>query len=91
MALHIKTDGTHTEVKPLDGRYFSLDELQAFVGGWIEIVGLPDGRALVCNEEGKLKGLPYNSEATGLWQRFYGLTDVMVGDILIAEDNELER
>lgn len=38
----------------------NLDGLQTAVGGMIEIVDLDDKTCLVCNEEGKLLGLPGN-------------------------------
>lgn len=38
MAYLIKTDGTVTEVHPANGTNFSLEELQKFVGGHIELV-----------------------------------------------------
>jgi len=38
----------------------TLDALQAEVGGYIEVVRLGDNTALVCNEEGKIMGLPAN-------------------------------
>lgn len=39
----------------------TLDALQELVGGYIEsIYPFEDEVALVCNEEGKLRGLPYN-------------------------------
>ena len=37
-----------------------LDSLQRAVGGYIEIVNLGDRCLLVCNEEGKLRGLEGN-------------------------------
>lgn len=38
----------------------TLKSLQAAVGGCIEAVGLDYGAVLICNEEGKLMGLPAN-------------------------------
>lgn len=38
----------------------TLKSLQAAVGGYIEAVGLDCGATLICNEEGKLMGLPAN-------------------------------
>ena len=38
----------------------TLEAMQEFVGGYIEAVTLPDGKVIICNEEGKLLGLPYN-------------------------------
>jgi hypothetical protein len=40
----------------------SLEGLQAFVGGWIEIVHLGGRTVAVINEEGLLDGLPWNVE-----------------------------
>ncbi len=34
--------------------------LQQEVGGYIEVITLPYGAAIICNEEGRLRGLPYN-------------------------------
>lgn len=37
-----------------------LEPMQSLVGGYIENVTLEEGVGLICNEEGKLKGLPAN-------------------------------
>lgn len=37
-----------------------LKVFQNFVGGYIEAFCQPDGIIIICNEEGKLKGLPIN-------------------------------
>lgn len=83
-SFHVKTDTTVTEVHPLNGRDFSLDELNGFVGGHIELVTLRDCY-IVCNEEGKLEDLPVNIKATHFWR---GLLpecgDFLVGDVLIC-------
>jgi len=42
----------------------TLKEAQAFVGGYVEGISMPNGDYLIINEEGKLKGLPFNEEAT---------------------------
>ena len=44
----------------------TLEEAQAFVGGYIEIVTTRKGEQIVINEEGKLQGLPWNDLATDL-------------------------
>jgi len=38
-----------------------LKALQDYVGGYIETVGLKNGLILICNEEGKIKNLPYRA------------------------------
>jgi hypothetical protein len=38
----------------------SLENLQKTVGGYIETVALDNGVVLICNEEGRLRDMPYN-------------------------------
>ena len=38
----------------------SLENLQKTVGGYIETVTLDNGVVLICNEEGKIRDMPYN-------------------------------
>ncbi|QLD11026.1 DUF3846 domain-containing protein [Microbacterium oleivorans] len=48
--------------------YVHLEDYQSAVDGWIEAVDLPDfGCTLFVNEDGLLRGLPYNRRATYLW------------------------
>ena len=37
----------------------TLEALQDLVGGYVEVVTVGDNVAVVCNEEGRLDGLPY--------------------------------
>lgn len=83
MAQIIKTTGEIIETEPSNGTDFSLTELQAVVGGFIEVVYLPDGRLMVVNEEGKLNGLPINEKASELYP------DLIVGDVLVCEYYEI--
>jgi len=85
MATLIKADGTEKEVTPKSGNTFSLDELQTFVDGYIEMCTSTDNRWMVVNEEGKLKGLPVNEKATQLYGR-----DTLVGDILVCDKSQLD-
>ena len=43
-----------------------LKELQELVGGYIETVTLFADLTIICNEEGRLHGLPYNCEVCGV-------------------------
>lgn len=59
-----KTDGRVILVKPKNLKEFELHELQAAVGGYIEIVRPLNLRTkLYFNEEGLLKNLPINPHA----------------------------
>jgi hypothetical protein len=77
-----KASGEIVDVRPAKGRFFSLQELQGFVGGYIQIVPTPGGRVLVCDEEGKFKGYPVNVAAT---QKYRPGDDQIVGDVLICD------
>lgn len=101
MAILYKTDSTIENVTPKNGKTFSYEELQGFVGEgddkMIEIVPLPSGKMLVVNEEGKLIGLKTNLRATDLWKAEYPIEDyphnndeLIVGNALLAESNEIE-
>ena len=89
MGILIKANGDVSEVYPAEKKGFSLKELQGFVGGYIEIVSVGQ-KYLVLNEEGKLNGLEINLKATEIFQKHYGQTDVIVGDILLADANEVK-
>ena len=84
----IKTDGTSIEVSPNNGTDYTLDELQKFVGGLIEVVAAKErGYILIINEEGKIEGLPINWSATDLAD--ISLWDCIVGDALYCKDDEV--
>lgn len=43
----------------------TLESLQKTVGGYIEVVTLCTDLAIICDEEGRLKGLPRNCQICG--------------------------
>jgi len=43
----------------------TLKNLQRTVGGYIETVTLADNLVLICNEEGRIRKLPYNCNIMG--------------------------
>lgn len=59
----------------------TLEFLQWYVEGYIEAFTLESGMVVVCNEEGKLEGLPYNCTIAG---------EEFVGKILIVGQKEDE-
>jgi hypothetical protein len=88
---HIPAGGDNViPVTPKDGKWFSLEELQGYVGGNVELAVLRDGRDLWLNEEGKLIGLEFNPLATMLWQDTFGSSDVIVGDVIITNRKDTE-
>lgn len=64
-----------------------LKSAQQAVGGYIERVSLPNGNFLLVDEEGLLKQLPINVEATNYALRAgYRATAPLVGNVLALED-----
>lgn len=51
-------------VMPANGTDFKLREVQKMIGGYVEVVYLRDGRIMLVDEEGLLKGLPLNRAAS---------------------------
>lgn len=44
----------------------TLKALQQEVGGYIEVITLPYGAAIICNEEDRILGLPDNGRVCGV-------------------------
>lgn len=64
----IRPDGKVTDVMPMNGADFKLEELYKLVEcDCIEIVSLYDGRIMVIDESGHPNGLPRNELATQLY------------------------
>lgn len=53
----------------------SLENLQRYVGGHVETVTFAADMCVICDEEGRLKGKPYNCTVCGV---------DFVGDILLV-------
>ena len=76
----------------------TLESAQEFVGGYVEGITFPNGDYLIINEEGKLKGLPLNPEATALWRATFdndnyitGRKDFVVGPAILIKAKALKR
>ena len=54
----------------------TLESLQFEVDGWIEAVTFSEDACVICNEEGRIQGLPFNLELMGIL--FFG-TILIVG------------
>ena len=88
-AVIIRTDETREVVEFTNKT--SYDVISTAVGGRIECVNIFDKTAdLWLNEEGKIEGLPQNPIGTSIWADNYGLTDVIVGDIIITGGTDEE-
>ncbi|MDR0691489.1 MAG: DUF3846 domain-containing protein [Prevotellaceae bacterium] len=76
-------NGTQKTVAPKNKKNFSLQELQSFVGGYIEMVFISDSLVMVVNEEGKFEELPINVRATEIIRQA-GIQDTIAGDALVC-------
>ena len=86
----IHAAGTEEE---LDGIPKGLKEMQALVGGLIQMVPFPDGGMVMCNEEGKLEDQPVNLTATKRWFEKLGhsIDDVLVGSVVFFTAEEVQE
>jgi len=86
MATLIKVDGTKETIIPEknNGKLCSLEQMQKAVGGYIELVYLPDHKIMVVDEEGICKNKEQNTIATNM------ANQIIVGDVLIIKDTEIE-
>lgn len=90
-AIWIPAENLGKEVLPANGKYFTLKELRAYVGGSIEVVRLWRGMSMVCNEEGKLLNLPINTGATIFVAIQMPLfPQLIAGDVLFTHPDLLE-
>lgn len=89
MATLFKTDGTIEEITPANGKKFKLEEAQKYVGGYVELLQLKKREMFICNEEGIILNLPYNSNATKKLKEVFGpLAQHLYGDIILCKTNE---
>ena len=79
----LKTDNTIELIEPKD-KNFSLEEMQGYVGGLIELYPHRINKniiIIICNEEGLIKNLPYNNLA----KLILGVD--LVGNVIVSPTN----
>ena len=82
MATLLATDGSTSTHYPENPPEWTLEELQAFVDGYIEELHGPGGVLGFCNEEGRLREMPVNAQASRTFGR------AVVGPVLVLGDDE---
>ena len=89
--LIIDTDGEETHVtadeKP------DLYKMQEIVEGNIELVACRYGngtKAMIINEEGKLKNLDVNSKASEMYLDLHDVKDLIVGKAIVFKNFEID-
>lgn len=86
MATLLPAAGDPRPITPANGSTFTLAELQALVGGYIEGLRTSDGHWVFVNEDGRYLDLPPNRAATLLLYPRY--RDVIVGDAVVCSPVE---
>ena len=78
---------------PANGKEFDWQtEIYPRIGGFVEILNYKDGsKAMVLDEEGKLKGYDVNPVATQIARdnTYLGDYDFIVGNVMICTNQEL--
>ena len=84
-AYRVCVHGEITEITPVNGHDFQLEEVQNLVDGYIEIVHLGEEQIMIINEEGKFNK-SYNPFATAIAQLHGSLMreDYICGDVVIC-------
>ena len=87
MATLYEPSGHDSEYTPRNGKKFTLAELQALVGGYIEMVRIPGdagGRVFFVNEEGMLRKLRPNVRASQI------AGQLLVGNAVLCSPKEVD-
>jgi hypothetical protein len=90
MALLLLTDGDSEEAYPQHGQAFTLEELRHFIKGYIEVVRIDENHFLIVDEEGRLKNLPINKQATEIFRKTRDPDGIIVGNAVLCDDTEIE-
>ena len=97
METKINTDAAEFKIIEDSKDEPTLKEAQEFVGGYVEGITFPNGDYLIINEEGKLRNLPLNPEATALWKATFdndnfitGRNDFVVGPAILIKKSALK-
>lgn len=84
-----KRTGTLQPISPMNGESYTLTEMQHYVGGYVETVNVGNGKVLIVDEEGKLKGKLPNRIATG-WLQEEGIHDYVAGDAMLIDRKHIK-
>lgn len=79
-----RTNGTIEDFNPANGKNFTLEEMQQAVGGYIELVYLPDNKILVVDEEGMIKQKLFNKKISEM------IMKPIVGDVIVCNQKQIK-
>ena len=86
MAFIIYADGEYQHLKT-KGKEVTLEEAQAVVGGYVEVVPLEGYPLLLVNENGIGEGLEVNQEASRIALK-RGQRHILLGNVLVIQRGE---
>lgn len=76
------------EVQPKNGKKISLEEAQALVDGYVELVHLDGDNILLCDGDGVLRFKRINTLATNHAKQLGWKGSYLVGSVLFLKDKE---
>ena len=83
-AFHFPVDGPMALVYPANGKGFTLEEVQALVGGYVELLHAGPDLFALFNEEGRLHGMKPNVEANRVVAEKTGANWDLVGPVVLT-------
>lgn len=91
MGLLIEANGKKKTVISKEGAHYTLEELQGYVGGYVERIDMFNGSAMYVDEDGRSKNLPCNTFATKVLAKLGALPcNYIRGNALIVRNEEEE-
>nr|DAV15886.1 MAG TPA: protein of unknown function (DUF3846) [Caudoviricetes sp.] len=76
------------DVRPNDGKKFSLEEAQALVDGNVELIHLDSDNILLCDGDGFIRFKHINTLATSHAKQLGWKGSYLVGSVLFLKDKE---
>lgn len=80
--------GIIKEVQPKNGEKISLEEVQALVDGYVELIHLDGDNILLCDGDGVLRFKRINTLATSHAKQLGWKGSYLVGSVLFLKDKE---
>jgi len=85
-----KKNQTIKEIEPENGKTFELKEMYKLINcSMVEFIYF-DNQILIIDEEGKLNHKPINDIATYLFRKNKKIHDIIVGDVLLVNTNQIK-
>lgn len=78
------------KITPQNGKFFTLEEKQVMVGGFIEYLPIGTTQTMVVNEMGMINGMQVNEEATSLYSKLIGELKFIYGNVAVIQNELLD-